>query len=98
MTKKELVRNVAAITGLLNAQAEYALNAALNTVKECIARGEDVSIYGFGQLGVHRTPGRKVYNFKAKEVRDIPSAYEVKFQAGSGVRRAIKDYNKKRNI
>lgn len=98
MTKKELVRNVAAITGLLNVQAEYAINAALNIVKECIAHGEAVNIHGFGQLAVRRAPSRKVYDFNAKEVREIPSAYEVRFQAGSGVQRAIEDYNKKRNI
>src|SRR5687768_7349450 len=56
MTKNDLVDQIADRAGLSKAQAGEALGAVLEAIEQGLARGEDVSITGFGKFTVaHRS-------------------------------------------
>ena len=49
MTKTELIDAIAAgVDGLTKAKAEQALNVTLNAIMDAVAKGETLSLIGFG--------------------------------------------------
>ncbi len=53
MNRSELIARIAAGTGLPMEKASDALRALLDAVEEAVARGECVSIAGFGTFRTH---------------------------------------------
>jgi DNA-binding protein HU-beta len=91
VTKAEFIDRVAARTGLSKKDAGSAVDATLDTIKESLARGDDVVFTGFGKFSVQarkartgvnpRNPGQKVM---------IPASTVPKFSAGSQLKAAVK--------
>ena len=62
MTKSEFVDQVASRADLSKADAGKAVDAALETIKDALTRGSDVTFTGFGKFHVDRAlraPGRE---------------------------------------
>ncbi len=59
MNRSELIARIAAGTGLPMEKASDALRALLDAVEEAVARGECVSIAGFGTFRTHLRQPRK---------------------------------------
>ena len=87
MNKTELVAAVAAKAELSKKDAEAAVNAVFDSVKDALAEGDKVSLIGFGTFSVKTRAARTGLNPRTKETIEIPESKVPAFKAG----RALKD-------
>ena len=74
MNKTELVAAVAEKTGLTKKDAEKALCALIETVKEEVAKNEKVQLIGFGTFEARKRNARTGKNPQSGEAIEIPAA------------------------
>ena len=72
MNKTELVAAVAAKAELSKKDAEAAVNAVFDSVKDALAEGDKVSLIGFGTFSVKTRAARTGLNPRTKETIEIP--------------------------
>ena len=87
MTKTDLIAAVAEKTGLKKKDAEAAVSAVLSTVAENLAKGEKVSLVGFGTFEVKERAERDGRNPSPGESIKIAASKRPVFTAG----KALKD-------
>ena len=87
MNKTELVAAVAAKAELSKKDAEAAVNAVFDSVKDALAEGDKVSLIGFGTFSVKTRAARTGLNPRTKETIEIPESKVPAFKAG----KALKD-------
>lgn len=90
MNKTELVAAVAAKAELSKKDAEAAVNAAFDSVKDALAEGDKVSLIGFGTFSVKTRAARTGLNPRTKETIEIPESKVPAFKAGSALKDAVK--------
>ena len=90
MNKTELVAAVAAKANLSKKDADAAVNAVLDAVKDALADGDKVSVVGFGTFSVKVRAARTGLNPRTKETIEIPEAKVPAFKAGAALKDAIK--------
>ncbi|MBR1889541.1 MAG: HU family DNA-binding protein [Alloprevotella sp.] len=91
MNKTELVAAIAAKAELTKVDAKKALEAALEAVKETLAKEENVALVGFGTLKVVKRAARQGVNpaNPTKKIK-IPAKKVVKFKAGAELEAVVK--------
>lgn len=87
MTKTDLIAAVAEKAGLKKKDAEAAVAAVLSTVSETLAKGEKVSLVGFGTFEVKERAARDGRNPFTGEAIKIAASKRPVFSAG----KALKD-------
>ena len=90
MTKNEFVDQVAARSGLARKDAASAVDAALETIQDALARGSDVTFSGFGKFHVAERSAREGVNPATGERIQISASRVPRFTPGSGLKKAIK--------
>ncbi len=90
MNKTELVAAVAAKTDLSKKDAEAAVSAVLDSVKDALADGDKVSLVGFGTFAVKTRAARTGINPLTKASISIPETKVPAFKAGSALKDAVK--------
>jgi DNA-binding protein HU-beta len=90
MNKSELVEQVASKAGIGRKEAEAAVNALTDTVKETLERGGDVAITGFGKFSVAERSARQGRNPQTGETIQIAASKAPKFSAGAEFKKALK--------
>lgn len=90
MNKTELVAAVAAKAELSKKDAEAAVNAVFDSVKDALAEGDKVSLIGFGTFSVKARAARTGLNPRTKETIEIPESKVPAFKAGSALKDAVK--------
>ena len=90
MNKTELVAAVAAKAELAKKDAEAAVNAVFDSVKDALAEGDKVSLIGFGTFSVKTRAARTGLNPRTKETIEIPESKVPAFKAGSALKDAVK--------
>ena len=90
MNKTELVAAVAAKAELSKKDAEAAVNAVFDSVKDALAEGDKVSLIGFGTFSVKTRAARTGLNPRTKETIEIPESKVATFKAGSALKDAVK--------
>ena len=90
MNKTELVAAVAAKADLSKKDAEAAVNAVFDSVKDALAEGDKVSLIGFGTFSVKTRAARTGLNPRTKETIEIPESKVPAFKAGSALKDAVK--------
>ena len=82
-------------TGLLFTPKDvYAvIDACLAVIEDSIKHGEEISIHGFGTLGLHYRAARQTYHPDTGEEIKIEARYTPKFNFGNTLRTAAKIYN-----
>lgn len=89
MNKAELVAELASKFDGNKAEAARALNAVVDTITELTARGEKVSITGFGAFErVHRD-ARLVRNPATGERKQAEATYVPRFRAGTELKAQV---------
>ena len=83
MNKTELVAAVAAKAELSKKDAEAAVNAVFDSVKDALAEGDKVSLIGFGTFSVVERKARTGINPQTKEKIKIKASKVVKFKPGA---------------
>ena len=83
MNKAELVEAIANETGLSKSKSGEVVNTILKTISESLAKGEKVSLTGFGTWSTTTRAERKGRNPKTGDEITIPSKTVAKFKAGN---------------
>ena len=83
MNKQELVANVAEQAGLTKKDAEKAVNAVFETVKNALAEGDKIQLIGFGTFEVKGRNPRT-----GKEI-NIPASKTPVFKAGKALKDSV---------
>ena len=85
MNKADLVKAIAAESGLTKKASEAALNAVVASVTKALKEGDKVALIGFGTFSVVEKAERKGVNPATKKEIVIPAKKVVKFKAGAGL-------------
>lgn len=89
MNKVELIASVAEKAGLSKKDAEKALAAVLESVKDALAAGDKVALVGFGSFEVRTRNARTGLNPRTKETITIPASKQPVFKAGKALKDAV---------
>ena len=90
MTKDGLVEAVMKATGIeTKAATQRAVEAVIDTITKTLARGEDVTITGFGTFRVVKRAAREGRNPKTGEKIHIGASIKPKFRAGKVLKEAV---------
>jgi len=89
MNKTDLIGAIASSAGLTKVQAEKAVNAYHETVKNSIQNGVSVSVVGFGTFSVGERKERTGRNPKTGAVLTIKAAKLPKFKPGKALRDSV---------
>lgn len=89
MKKSDIAAHVAGRTSVSTGDAEAAVNAVLGTITDALARGETVSIAGFGTFSVTERAARQGRNPRTGEAISIAASRVPLFKAGKGLREAV---------
>lgn len=80
MTKNDLAREVAVSEKLHLSTVVKAVDGIFRVIKEALAKGEEVTLRGFGTLSVVQRDERNAVHFKTKEPIVVPAHRTVKFR------------------
>ena len=89
MKKVELVEAIANEAGLTKADANRALDAALDAIKGALAKGDSVPLVGFGTFKTAKRAAREGRNPRTGETVRIAARTAVTFKAGSALKDAV---------
>jgi DNA-binding protein HU-beta len=91
LTKQEFIDAMASKSGLARRDAEKAVDAFLDTVKDALRSGQDVSFTGFGKFSTQQRAERQGVNPRNPSERvTIPAARVPRFSAGSQLKQAVR--------
>jgi len=89
MNKTELVKSIATSAGLSQVAAEKALNGFMESVKGSLAKGDAVTLVGFGTFSVSKRAARTGRNPQTGKAINIAAKNVAKFKAGSRLADAV---------
>jgi DNA-binding protein HU-beta len=95
MNKGQLKDAVAEAAGLSGADAERALEAVLDTITNTVAKGDKVTIPGFGTFEPRERGARTGRNPQTGEAVKIKASKAPKFTPGAGLKQAVNGARKK---
>lgn len=90
MNKMEMVDAVASRAGLSKADADRAVNAFIDAIGDALARGEKVTVTGFGTFEVRSRAARMGRNPQTGAPLHIPATRTPAFKAGKGLKDAVR--------
>lgn len=80
MTKNDLAREVSVSENLHLSTAVKAVDGIIRVIKEALAKGEEVTLRGFGTLSVVQREERNAVHFKTKEPIVVPAHRTVRIR------------------
>lgn len=86
----EMVDAVASRAGLSKADADRAVNAFIDAIGDALARGEKVTVTGFGTFEVRSRAARMGRNPQTGAPLHIPATRTPAFKAGKGLKDAVR--------
>lgn len=89
MNKTELIDAVSAKSGLTKADTDRAFKAMVEAVTEALAKGDQVSLIGFGTFLVRERQARSGRNPRTGETIEIAAAKIPSFKAGKALKDAV---------
>lgn len=88
MNRIELIESIATKAEITKKDAEKALAAFMDTVKDTLASGDKIALVGFGTFEVTERAAREGRNPKTGETMHISESKSPKFKAG----KSLKDF------
>lgn len=95
MNKSDLIDAIAAGADISKAAAGKALEAAVEAITKTVAKGDQVSLIGFGSFKAAKRAARVGKNPKTGAEIKIPATTVPKFTAGANFKEAVKKKGKK---
>ena len=89
MKKKAIVQRVAEKAGITRRAAQAAVDEVFGVMTESLARGDNVSILGFGRFSRKDRPAREVRKPGTGERIAVGPSASVSFKAGKFLRDAL---------
>lgn len=90
MNKAELIQEVATNSGVKVKEAESLLEAMIAATEGALAKGDKVSITGFGTFAVSERKARKGRNPQTGKEIKIPASKSPRFTPGKSLKDALK--------
>lgn len=90
MNKADLIEAVAKVTKVTKVDAESVLNAALDSIKKSVKKGDDVTLIGFGTFTKSKRKARTGRNPQTGKEIKIPAMTVPKFRPGREFKDAVK--------
>jgi DNA-binding protein HU-beta len=90
MNKAQLIEVVAKAANVTKVDAESVLNAALDSIKKSVKKGDDVTLIGFGTFTKSKRQARSGRNPQTGKEIKIPAMTVPKFRPGREFKDAIK--------
>lgn len=87
--KGDLIATVSEKVGITKKAAEKAVNAVLEVVSGTLAKGDGITIVGFGSFKVVKKAAREGRNPQTGKKIKIPAKKAVVFRAGSKLKSAV---------
>ena len=89
MTKKEIVDEIAARTGLTQVDTKVVVECFLDSITDALVAGRRIEIRGFGSFGLNHRPARVGRNPKSGEKVHVPEKFVPHFKAGKELRERV---------
>src|SRR5579864_8309393 len=89
--KGELAHQIAARSGLSLKDAEKALDAFTEVVRENLSQGREVRLIGFGSWSLRAIAARKVKSIRTGKEVSLPAHKRVGFSVGTTLSQETKD-------
>jgi DNA-binding protein HU-beta len=89
VNKAQLAEQIAQKADLSRKDAEQAVEAALETIEEQLARGGEITLTGFGKFHVSDRSARQGRNPQTGEAIQIKAARVPRFSAGSKLKQLV---------
>ena len=89
MTKEELIAKAAQDAGISKTQASNVLKSILGSIEGALAKGDKVSLVGFGTFSVAKRAARTGRNPATGQPIQIPAANVPKFKAGKKLKDTV---------
>jgi len=89
MKKSEMISVIAEKTGVSKTEAEKVFNATFDMFKEELAKGEKVSVAGFGTFKISERAAREGRNPLTGEKLQIAASKSVSFKAGTELKKVV---------
>lgn len=89
MRKPELASAIAEQTGLTKEKAGEVITAFTDQIQAATAKGQDVSLIGFGTFSVRKREARTGRNPQTGATMKIPASKTVGFKAGKALKDAV---------
>ena len=89
MNKTELIDAIAAAADLPKASAGRALDAVVDSITETLAKGDQVSLVGFGTFAVRHRAAREGRNPQTGATIQIKASNVPGFKAGKALKDAV---------
>ena len=89
MNKSELIDAIATQADISKAAAGRALDATVAAITEAVAKGDSVTLVGFGSFKASVRAARTGKNPKTGASIDIPATTVPKFSAGASFKAAV---------
>ena len=89
MTKEELIAKASEDADITKAAASTVLSSILNSIEGALAKGNKVSLVGFGTFSVSHRAARNGRNPATGAAIKIPAANVPKFKAGKKLKEAV---------
>ena len=89
MNKAELVNEVSGEVGLSKRETRKVVDAIIGTIGDTLAKGEKVTLVGFGTFRVRSRKARRGVNPQTGESIQIPAKKVPKFTAGKTLREKV---------
>jgi DNA-binding protein HU-beta len=86
MNITELAKGVATVTGSSEADAKKAVTAVFDQIADAAAKGEEVSVAGFGKFTVKDRAERQGRNPATGETMTFAASKKVSFTAAKGLK------------
>ena len=90
MNKGDLVEKIASEVGLTKRASNEAIDAITSIVSDALARGEKVTLVGFGTFQVMERKARRGRNPQTGQTIQIPAKKVPKFRPGRSLREAVR--------
>jgi len=90
MNKQELVEEVSTETGLTKAASGRVVSGITDAITDALARGERVTLVGFGTFRVASRKARAGRNPQTGQTIQIPAKKVPRFKPGKNLRKKVK--------
>ena len=89
MNKVEFIARVAEVAGTTKTDARLAVNAALYTITETLAKGESVAFVGFGSFNVKDRAARTATIPGTTKTVQVAASKAISFKAGKDLKASV---------
>lgn len=89
MKKSEMIDAIASKTGVTKADVEKVYNATFDLYKDELAKGEKISVAGFGTFKISERAARDGRNPQTGETIHIAASKSVSFKAGTELKNIV---------